>query len=79
MRHVEVEIERNGRRIVAQGTYTPGTRIPILDPSVISQTKPDFILILPWNLREEIKEFMSHVEEWGCRFVVPIPSVEILE
>ena len=62
-----------------QGTYTPGTRIPILNPSVISQTKPDYILILPWNLRREIKDSMSHVVEWGCRFVVPIPCLEILE
>lgn len=61
-----------------QGTFTPGTRIPILDPSAILQTKPDYILILPWNLRQEIVHSMAAVREWGCRFVVPIPRVEIL-
>jgi len=73
---LDYTVDRNPHK---QGTYTPGTRIPILDPSVISQTKPDYILILPWNLRKEIKESMAHVEEWGCRFVVPIPVVEVLE
>jgi hypothetical protein len=73
---LDYTVDRNPHK---QGTYTPGTRIPILDPSVISQTKPDYILILPWNLRKEIKGSMAHVEEWGCRFVVPIPTVEVLE
>jgi len=62
-----------------QGTYTPGTRIPILDPSAISQTRPDYILILPWNLRKEITKSMDFVREWGCRFVIPIPTVKILD
>jgi 2-polyprenyl-3-methyl-5-hydroxy-6-metoxy-1,4-benzoquinol methylase len=61
-----------------QGTFTPGTRIPILDPSAIMETRPDYILILPWNLRREIVSSMPGVREWGCRFVVPIPSVEII-
>jgi hypothetical protein len=73
---LDYTVDRNPHK---QGTFTPGTRIPILDPSVISQTKPDYILILPWNLRKEIKESMAHVQEWGCRFVVPIPVVEVLE
>lgn len=68
-------VDRNPHK---QGTYTPGTRIPILDPSAISRTRPDYILILPWNLRKEIKESMAHVQEWGCQFVVPIPAVEVL-
>lgn len=62
-----------------QGTYTPGTRIPIYDPSRIAETKPDYLLILPWNLRREIQLSMAHVREWGCRFVVPIPQVEVLD
>jgi hypothetical protein len=62
-----------------QGTYTPGTRIPILDPTIISKTKPDYILILPWNLQKEIIKSMAFVREWGCRFVVPIPTVKILD
>jgi len=72
---LEYTVDRNPHK---QGTYTPGTRIPILDPSEISRTKPDYILILPWNLRTEITHSMSHVREWGCKFVVPIPSLEIL-
>ena len=73
---LDYTVDRNPHK---QGTYTPGARIPILDPSVISQTKPDYILILPWNLRKEITESMAHVKEWGCKFVVPIPTVEVLE
>jgi SAM-dependent methyltransferase len=73
---LDYTVDRNPHK---QGTFTPGTRIPIFDPSVISQTKPDYILILPWNLRKEIKESMAHVQEWGCRFVVPIPVVEVFE
>jgi hypothetical protein len=73
---LDYTVDRNPHK---QGTFTPGTRIPILDPSVISQTRPDYILILPWNLRKEIKNSMAHVKEWGCQFVVPIPSVKVLE
>ena len=60
-----------------QGKYTPGTRIPILPPEAIKVAKPDYILILPWNLREEISRTASYVREWGGRFVVPIPEVEV--
>ena len=73
---LEYTVDRNPHK---QGTYTPGTRIPILDPSHIDKTRPDFILILPWNLKDEIVASMSHVREWGARFVVPIPEVEVLE
>ena len=62
-----------------QGKYTPGCRLPILDPSVIKETKPDFILILPWNLSKEIKEQHAYISEWGGKFVVPIPEVRILD
>ena len=60
-----------------QGLYLPGTHIPILDPDVIARDRPDFVLILPWNLRAEISEQLAYVREWGGRFVVPIPSLEI--
>jgi SAM-dependent methyltransferase len=73
---LEYTVDRNPHK---QGTYTPGTRIPILDPSQIEKTRPDFILILPWNLKDEIVASMSHVRQWGARFVVPIPEVEVLE
>ncbi|MGH8625833.1 MAG: methyltransferase domain-containing protein, partial [Gammaproteobacteria bacterium] len=60
-----------------QGRYTPGTHIPILHPDKIHQTKPDYLFILPWNLREEIMETMAYIREWGGRFVVPIPEVKV--
>ncbi len=61
-----------------QGRYTPGTHIPILDPAVIKATKPDYVLILPWNLREEIVKEHAYISEWGGQFVVPIPEVTVL-
>jgi hypothetical protein len=60
-----------------QGTYTPGTRIPILAPTAIREFKPDYVLILPWNLKDEIAATASYVREWGGRFVVPIPEVSV--
>jgi hypothetical protein len=55
-----------------QGNFLPGSRIPILHPDMISNTRPDYVLILPWNLKDEIMQQMAHVREWGgnssCRF-----------
>ena len=61
-----------------QGKYTPGTRIPILHPDRIAETRPDYVFILPWNLKDEIVRQMSHVRAWGGKFVVPIPTVSVL-
>lgn len=61
-----------------QGRYLPGTRIPVYAPERIMETKPDYILILPWNLQSEIMEQMSTARAWGARFVVPIPRLKIL-
>jgi SAM-dependent methyltransferase len=69
-------VDRNPHK---QGTYTPGTRIPILDPATIFQTKPDYVLILPWNLTAEITAGMSGIREWGGKFVVPIPEVRVVD
>lgn len=60
-----------------QGLYLPGTHIPIMSPEKIRETKPDYVLILAWNLKEEIMEQMSYIREWGGKFVVPIPEVVI--
>jgi len=60
-----------------QGKYTPGTRIPILAPERLREARPDYVLILPWNLREEISQAAGYIRDWGGRFVVPIPSVEV--
>ncbi len=60
-----------------QGKYLPGTHLPILAPEAIAETKPDYLLILPWNLKEEIMEQMAHIRDWGGKFVVPIPEVKV--
>jgi len=57
-----------------QGKHTPGTHIPICHPDKIRETKPDYVLILPWNLREEIMRQTSYIGEWGGQFLVPIPE-----
>ena len=71
---LDYTVDRNPSK---QNTYTPGTHIPILDPAVLRETKPDFVFILPWNLRDEITNEHSYVREWGGRFVTPIPHIEV--
>lgn len=61
-----------------QGKFTPGTRIPILAPEAIREARPDYVLILPWNLKDEIAAAAAYIGEWGGRFVVPIPEVSVL-
>jgi SAM-dependent methyltransferase len=61
-----------------QGKFTPGTRIPVLHPDRIAETRPDYVFILPWNLKDEIVGRMAHVRAWGGKFVVPIPTVSVL-
>jgi len=72
---LDFTVDRNPYK---HGRYTPGTHIPILPVEEIDRTRPDLILILPWNLRDEIVEQMRHVGNWGAKFVVPIPSVEVI-
>jgi SAM-dependent methyltransferase len=62
-----------------QNTFLPGTHIPVHAPERISEVKPDYLLILPWNIKEEILQQMSHIRSWGGRFVVPIPEVRVLD
>jgi SAM-dependent methyltransferase len=62
-----------------QGRYLPGVEIPIHNPERIFATKPDYVLILPWNLKDEIRAQMAGIREWGGRFVVAIPSVAVLD
>ena len=59
------------------GKFTPGTRIPILAPEKLRDARPDYVLILPWNLKEEISAQVAYIREWGGRFVVPIPEVTV--
>jgi hypothetical protein len=60
-----------------QGRFLPGTHIPIYHPDKIKETKPDYIVILPWNLKDEITEQLAYVREWGGRFAVLVPEVQI--
>ncbi|MCP5005007.1 MAG: class I SAM-dependent methyltransferase [Planctomycetes bacterium] len=60
-----------------QGLFLPGTRIPIFGPDKITETKPDYLVILPWNIKDEIMEQMAHIRDWGGKFVVLIPEVKI--
>lgn len=60
------------------GLYLPGTHIPIFAPEQLAEVRPDYIVILPWNLREEIVHQLSYAREWGARFVVPIPRLEVI-
>lgn len=60
-----------------QGHFLPGTHIPIFHPDKIRETKPHYLLILPWNLKEEIMEQMAYIRAWGGKFLVPIPEVQV--
>lgn len=61
------------------GRFTPGTRIPILPPEQIAVDEPDYVLVLPWNLREELTAQLSYVGDWGGKLVFPIPHLEVVE
>lgn len=60
------------------GRFTPGTRVPVLAPDRIAEDRPDYVLVLPWNLREELTDQLSFVRGWGGRLVFPIPTLEVV-
>ncbi len=62
-----------------QGKFLPGTHIPVFHPDKVRETRPDYLLVLPWNLRDEIISQMAHIREWGGRFVLPIPEVQVVQ
>jgi hypothetical protein len=66
------------RSPVKQGKFLPGTHIPIYAPERLAETRPDYVLVLPWNLREEISKQLEYVRSWGGRLVFPIPELEIV-
>jgi C-methyltransferase C-terminal domain/Putative zinc binding domain/Methyltransferase domain len=72
---LEYTVDRNPYK---HGRFLPGTHIPIYPPERLAQTRPDYILILPWNLKTEIVAQLQYAREWGARFVVPIPEVQII-
>jgi len=71
---IEYTVDRSPHK---QGRFLPGTHIPIYHPRRIGETKPDYVVILPWNLKDEIMQQLMFIREWGGRFVVPIPEVTV--
>lgn len=72
---LEYTVDRNPYK---QGKFLPGTHVPIFAPEHLARTRPNYILILPWNLRDEIMAQLEPARSWGARFVVPIPQLEVL-
>jgi len=73
---LEYTVDRNPYK---QGRFLPGTHIEIHAPERVARTRPDFLMILPWNLAGEIMDQMAFIREWDGRFIVPIPSPEVLQ
>lgn len=73
---LDFTVDRNPYK---HGRFTPGMHIPIMPVEAINEAKPDYILILPWNLRKEIVAQLRHVSEWGAKFVVPIPEATVID
>jgi SAM-dependent methyltransferase len=73
---IDYAVDRNPLK---QGRLMPGTRIPVAAPERIMETRPDYLLILPWNIKEEVMEQMQAIRQWGGKFVIPIPRVEVIE
>jgi hypothetical protein len=72
---VDFTVDRNPYK---HGRFLPGTHIPILPPEALDQAKPDYILVLPWNLKDEIMAQLAHARAWGAKFIVPIPEATVL-
>ena len=73
---LDYTVDRNPYK---HGRFLPGTHVPIFSPDRIRETKPDFLLILPWNLKDEIIKQNAFIREWGGKFVVPIPEIQVHE
>lgn len=72
---LDYTVDRNPYK---QGKFLPGTHVPICPVDKLFETKPDYVLILPWNFKEEIVKQMARIRDWGGKFVVPIPTVEVI-
>ncbi|WP_213575859.1 methyltransferase C-terminal domain-containing protein [Rhodococcus sp. USK13] len=73
---VDYTVDRSPHK---QGLFLPGTHLPVYAPDRIRNTRPDYILILPWNLRDEIINDLSYIREWDGKFVVPIPELSVFD
>ena len=72
---LEYTVDRNPHK---QGMYLPGTHIPIFSPEHLAKTRPDYILLLPWNLKKELTRQLAYTQSWGAKLLVPLPRLEIL-
>ena len=72
---IDYTVDRNPYK---QGHFLPGSHIPIEEPNKVKETKPDYLFILPWNLKDEIMEQMAFIRQWGGKFVIPIPKIEVI-
>ncbi len=73
---IDFTVDRNPYK---HGRLLPGSRIPVYPLEKIDEARPDYLLILPWNLKKEIMANVAHVRSWGCRFIVPIPEIDVVE
>ena len=62
-----------------QGRYLPGSRVPILPPAALKERKPDIVLILPWNVADEVVQQHAYIREWGGRFALAVPEIKVLQ
>ena len=62
-----------------QGRYLPGSHVPVFSPDAVGETRPDYVLILPWNLKNEITRQLAFIADWGGRFVVASPVTRVLD
>lgn len=72
---IDYTVDRNPYK---QGHFLPGSHIPIEEPNKVKETRPDYLFILPWNLKDEIMEQMAFIRQWGGKFVIPIPKIEVI-
>ena len=73
---LDFTVDRNPYK---HGRFTPGQHVPILPVEAIDSAKPDYVLILPWNIKDEIVRQMRHIADWGGKFIVPIPEVAVID
>jgi hypothetical protein len=68
------DVDRNPSK---RGKFLPGSRIPIVDEECLKSERPDFVVILPWNLKDEIKSQLNYIREWGGKFVTVVPDLKV--
>ena len=72
---IDFVVDRNPAK---QNMFLPASHIPVFAEAALKENKPDYIIIFPWNLKDEVVEQLSYAREWGAKFVIPIPHLEII-